>query len=109
MVTETLDEAAMESLILSLSDQIEADHASGRMGRQPTTGKIARWAMRRLVADLKNRGRLETMSAGDDENAKLRALVARLTDKLEDFVREVEDPGADAFAAIYCGRNFIYG
>jgi hypothetical protein len=38
----------------------------------------------------------------------LRSLVTRLTDKLDEFVRQHPDPGADAFAAVYCGRNFIH-
>lgn len=45
----------------------------------------------------------------DAENANLKALVARLTDNLENFVRESSDPGTEALAAIYCGRNLIYG
>ena len=43
------------------------------------------------------------------ENENLRKLVDRLTDNLENFVRESSDPGTEALAAIHCGRNFIYG
>lgn len=44
-----------------------------------------------------------------EENEKLRALVTRLTEKLEDMGRSCPDSGADLDAAIYCGRHFIYG
>lgn len=43
------------------------------------------------------------------ENENLRKLVGRLTDNLENFVRESADPGTEALAAIHCGRNFVYG
>ena len=50
-----------------------------------------------------------TTDPKDAEIVQLRALVTRLTDKLEDFVRDHDDPGADALACIFCGRHFIYG
>jgi hypothetical protein len=39
----------------------------------------------------------------------LRALVTRLTDKLEDYTRDGDYGDSDLPATIYCGRNFIYG
>ncbi len=42
------------------------------------------------------------------EIAKLRALVTRLTDVAANLAAELPDPGADALAAIHCGRHFIY-
>ncbi len=43
------------------------------------------------------------------ENANLRGLVKRLTDVAEDLSSCTADPGSEALAAIYCGRNLIYG
>jgi hypothetical protein len=43
------------------------------------------------------------------ENDNLRALVTRLTDVAANLAGELPDPGTEALAAIYCGRNLIYG
>ena len=45
----------------------------------------------------------------EDEAAKLRTLLKRVTDAAESLAREVSDPGTEALAAIHCGRNRIYG
>lgn len=39
----------------------------------------------------------------------LRALVTRLTNVAQDLASALPDPGTEALAAIYCGKNFIYG
>jgi len=45
----------------------------------------------------------------EKENADLKRLVGRLTLVAEDLAAGTFDPGAEALAAIYCGRNLIYG
>ena len=52
---------------------------------------------------------LEAVTNDAEEAVKLRALVKRLTDVAEDLASNSSDPGTEALAAIYCGRNFIYG
>lgn len=55
------------------------------------------------------------IAAGQERSALLReieclrALVTRLTDVAENLAGELSDPGTEALAAIYCGRNVIYG
>ena len=44
--------AELDTLILKVSDEVEAELRAGALGRQPTTGYIARAAMNRLVARL---------------------------------------------------------
>lgn len=48
-------------------------------------------------------------AAAAREIENLRALVKRLTDVAESLASESADPGTEALAAIYCGRNLIYG
>lgn len=52
-------------------------------------------------------GGLDAAAAG--EIVHLRALVTRLTNVADNLASELTDPGTEALAAIYCGRNFIYG
>ena len=43
------------------------------------------------------------------EIVNLRRLVTRLTNVAEDLAGGLVDPGSEAFAAIYCGKHFLYG
>ncbi len=42
----------LDTLILKVSDEVEAELRAGALGRQPTAGYVARAAMNRLVAKL---------------------------------------------------------
>jgi len=54
-------------------------------------------------------GMADQIECAEAEIANLKALVKRLTDVAADLAREMLDPGAEALAAIHCGRNLIYG
>jgi hypothetical protein len=55
------------------------------------------------------RDAIEVVERISVENANLKALVKRLTDVAQDLSGCTSDPGTEALAAIYCGKNLIYG
>lgn len=75
-----------------------ADLERWRMG-----GEMARFDLADVQAMLRENERAL------DEIQSLRALVMRLTDVAANLASELPDPGAEALAAIHCGRHLIYG
>lgn len=53
-------------------------------------------------------GLMAEISKRDAEIERLRALVTRLTNVAQGMAEDRFDPGAEAMAAIHCGRHFIY-